>query len=64
MLTTKKIYITSESGDRIAERENVQFSKGKAKGTVLTVNPDSVKTDNGRHRVIFHRIVSLRSIRS
>ena len=43
MLTTTKIYITSESGDRIAERENVQFSKGKAKGTVLTVNPDSVK---------------------
>ncbi len=43
MLTTNKIYITSESGDKIAERENVQFSKGRAKGTVLTVNPDSVK---------------------
>lgn len=43
MLTTSKILITSESGDKIAERENVQFKKGKAKGTVLTVNPDSVK---------------------
>ena len=43
MLTTQKIYITSESGDKMSEQENVRFIRGKAKGTVLTVNPDSVK---------------------
>ena len=43
ILTTKKIYITSESGDRMAEKENVRFIKGRAKGTFLNVDPDFVK---------------------
>ncbi|MBN2864239.1 MAG: hypothetical protein JXN62_13810 [Bacteroidales bacterium] len=43
MLTIKKIYITSESGDKIAEQENVPFMKGKAKGTIINVDVDCIK---------------------
>ncbi|MBE0674876.1 MAG: glycosyl hydrolase, partial [Bacteroidales bacterium] len=43
MLTTKKIYITSESGSKIAEQENVRFKKGTAKGTVITADPSAVR---------------------
>ncbi|MRR21406.1 glycosyl hydrolase [bacterium] len=43
MLTTSKILITSESGDKIAERENVQFKKGKTKGIVIHADPNIVK---------------------
>lgn len=43
MLTTKKIYITSESGNRIAEQDNVRFKKGIAKGTVIIAEPTSVR---------------------
>lgn len=43
MLYTKKIYITSESGEKIAEQENVRFIKGKAEGTIISVDPDMLK---------------------
>ena len=43
MVTTKKIYITSESGSKIAEQENVRFRKGTAEGTVITAEPSEVR---------------------
>ncbi len=43
MLTTKKIYITSESGDRIAEQENVLFTKSNEKRNIINVDVDCVK---------------------
>ncbi len=43
MLSTKKIYLTSESGDKIAEKENVNFVSGNADGTVIKIYPDNVK---------------------
>lgn len=43
MLSTKKIYLTSESGDKIAEKDNVNFVSGEAEGTVIKIYPDNVK---------------------
>lgn len=43
MLSTKEIYVTSESGDKIAVKENVQFVRGKPEGTIITIEPDSLK---------------------
>ena len=43
ILSTKKIYLTSESGDKIAEKENVRFVEGKADGTIINIDPDIVK---------------------
>ncbi len=45
MLTTKKIYITSESGYKMSEQENVRFSKGKdnTSGTVINVDVNTLK---------------------
>lgn len=42
-LSTNKIYVTSESGDKIAEKENVHFIKGKTEGTIININPDIIK---------------------
>ncbi len=43
MLSTKKIYLTSENGDKIAEKENVRFVSGIAEGTTIKIDPDNVK---------------------
>lgn len=43
MLSTKEIYVTSESGDKIALKENVQFVRGKAEGTVIQIEPEVLK---------------------
>lgn len=43
VLSTSKIYLTSESGDKIAEQENVHFIKGKAEGTIINVDPGILK---------------------
>lgn len=43
ILSTKKIFITSESGDKIAEQENVRFVEGMADGTIISVDPDILK---------------------
>ena len=42
-LITKKIYLTSEGGDKIAEKENIAFVKGIADGTVIEVEPGVLK---------------------
>ncbi len=38
-----QILVTSESGDKIAKKENVTFVNGTAKGTVIKVDPENVK---------------------
>ena len=43
LLSTSKILVTSEAGDRLAEKENVPFQVGRASGTVIQVNPDRVR---------------------
>jgi glucosylceramidase len=43
LLTTAKILLTSEAGDKIAPQKNVTFHSGKAKGKVITVHPDITK---------------------
>lgn len=43
LMNTKKILLTSENGDKIAEKENVRFSRGVADGTVIIIEPDTVK---------------------
>lgn len=41
--TTSLILLTSESGDKIAKKENVYFKDGKANGTVIRIKPGVVK---------------------
>ncbi len=43
LLSTKEVYITSERGDKMALQENVSFRRGEAEGTVIRIDPDSVK---------------------
>ena len=43
LLSTKEIYITSESGDKIALKENVSFVRGNPEGTVIRIDPDIKK---------------------
>jgi len=43
LLTTEKILVTSESGDKLSIKENTRFTKGKAHGVVLGIDPDSIK---------------------
>jgi glucosylceramidase len=43
LLTTEKILVTSESGDKLSIKENMRFTKGKAQGVVLNIEPDSIK---------------------
>jgi glucosylceramidase len=38
-LITKKIYVTSEKGDKIAEKDNITFQKGTASGIVISIDP-------------------------
>lgn len=42
-LFTKQILLTSESGDKIAEKENVHFVKGIPKGVIIQIEPEIVK---------------------
>lgn len=43
LLSTWEIYVTSESGDKIALKENVQFVRGNPGGTIIRIDPDSLK---------------------
>jgi glucosylceramidase len=42
-LQSSEILLTSESGDRLAVKDNVNFVYGQAKGTVLKIKPDELK---------------------
>ena len=41
--TTLEVLVTSEGGDKIANRENVAFRQGHAQGTRIVIRPDIVK---------------------
>jgi glucosylceramidase len=43
LLSTEKILVTSESGNKLTEKENIRFIKGVAEGTVLKVEPEATK---------------------
>lgn len=43
MLSTKEIYVTSESGDKMALKENVRFVRGTPEGTVIRLEPEVLK---------------------
>jgi glucosylceramidase len=43
LLSTEKVLVTSESGDKLSLKENTRFQKGEAKGTVLKIDPDGIK---------------------
>lgn len=40
---TTEIIVTSESGDKMALKENIAFTKGKPEGTVIRILPQKVK---------------------
>jgi glucosylceramidase len=41
--STYEIFLTSEKGDKIAQKENVLFKNGSPSGNVIRVHPDTVK---------------------
>jgi glucosylceramidase len=43
IVSTEKIIVTSESGDKLAEKENIDFIKGNASGNVIQIFPDSLR---------------------
>lgn len=43
LLETNEIYVTSESGDKIALKDNVRFVRGEPAGTVIKIEPDVLK---------------------
>jgi len=40
---TSQILVTSENGDKMAEKSNVLFKKGTAEGNVILIKPDVIK---------------------
>ena len=40
---TSEVLVTSESGDKIARKENVSFKQGYAQGNLIVIRPDIVK---------------------
>ncbi|MEJ2105136.1 MAG: hypothetical protein P8X47_11245 [Ignavibacteriaceae bacterium] len=46
VLVTKEIYVTSEAGDKIAQKENIFFVLGQApKGNLIKINPSVIKQE-------------------
>ena len=43
LLSTDKVLVSSESGDKLSLKENMRFQSGEAKGIVLTIDPDRRK---------------------
>ncbi len=43
LLSTNKVLVSSESGDKLNLKENTRFQKGEAMGVVLTIDPDRKK---------------------
>ena len=43
LTSTSEILLTSEKGDRLASKENVDFTLGQAEGIVINVQPEIVK---------------------
>jgi glucosylceramidase len=46
VLVTKGNYVTSEAGDKIAQKQNISFVVGQApKGTLIKINPEVIKQE-------------------
>ncbi|MGB5398570.1 MAG: glycoside hydrolase family 30 beta sandwich domain-containing protein [Gammaproteobacteria bacterium] len=43
LTSTSEILITSEAGDKLAQKKNIKFSDGSPEGTVVLIRPDIVK---------------------
>ena len=43
LVDTAEVLVTSESGDKIARKENVAFRQGYAQGNLIVIRPDIVK---------------------
>lgn len=43
LTATVEVLVTSESGDKIASKENVPFTEGEAEGNVISIRPDIIK---------------------
>jgi glucosylceramidase len=42
-LYTKNIFVTSESGDKITQKENISFKNGIPNGTIIKIEPEVLK---------------------
>lgn len=40
---TSRVLVTNESGDKVADKQNISFVDGKPSGTVIVIRPDIVK---------------------
>jgi len=46
VLVTKENYVTSEAGDKIAQKENISFVKGQVpKGNIIKIHPSIIKQE-------------------
>jgi glucosylceramidase len=46
VLVSKENYVTSEAGDKIAQKQNITFQTGQApKGTLVKINPEIIKQE-------------------
>ncbi len=46
LLSTKEIYVTSEAGDKMAKKDNIEFSMGKAStGNIIKIDPSKLKQE-------------------
>ena len=43
LANTSEVLVTSESGDKIARKDNVSFKQGHAQGNLIVIRPDIVK---------------------
>ena len=43
LANTSEVFVTSESGDKIARKDNVSFKQGHAQGNLIVIRPDIVK---------------------
>ena len=43
LTSTSEVLLTSEAGDKIAQKKNVKFSQGAPEGNVILVRPDIIK---------------------
>ena len=43
LAATTEIIVTSEAGERLAVRDNVQFAHGRAAGTVIEIDPEATR---------------------
>lgn len=43
IVRSREVIVTSEAGDRLAQKQNIEFRNGQAKGVTVNVQPDKLK---------------------